>query len=157
MDERAAEVFRRRIVEPQPWFPQAEALADIDRLAALSDKDLPEALRAAVEAMSDQEFAVFTQTVTRLLVTATNHASQADVAVATRLHAQLERVGRTARPLVTARHDPAVGAERRTIFRRYSQPAEKVAQGTANAGVIDELREVLDMRQQLQAKTVVGR
>ena len=156
MDERAAEVFRQRIVASQPWFPQAQALAEIDRLAALSDKDLPEALRAAVEAMSDQGFAVFTRTVTQLLVTATKHASQADMAVATRLRAQLELVGRTAPPLVTARHDPAVGAERRTIFRRYSQAAGKVAQGTANAGVIDELHEVLAMQQQLQAKTAEG-
>jgi hypothetical protein len=38
MDERAAEVFRQRIVASQPWFPQAQALAEIDRLAALSDK-----------------------------------------------------------------------------------------------------------------------
>ncbi len=156
MDERAAEVFRQRIVASQPWFPQAQALAEIDRLAALSDKDLPGALRAAVEAMSDQGFAVFTGTVTQLLVTATKHASQADVAVATRLRAQLERVGRTAPPLVTARHDPAVGAERRTIFRRYSQAAEKVAQGTADAGVIHELHEVLGRQQQLQATTAVG-
>ena len=156
MDERAAEVFRQRIVASQPWFPQAQALAEIDRLAALSDKDLPEALRAAVEAMSDQGFAVFTRTVTQLLVTATKHASQADVAVATRLRAQLELLGRTAPPLVAARHDPAVGAERRTIFQRYSQAAGKVAQGTTNAGVIGELHEVLVMQQQLQAKTAEG-
>ena len=156
MDERAAKIFRQRIVESQTWFQQAQALAEIDRLASLSDKALPEALRAAVEAMSDRGFAVFTGTVTQLLVTATKHASQADVAVARRLRAQLERVGRTAPPLVTARHDPAVGAERRTIFRRYSQAAEKVAQGTTNTGVIDELHKVLDMQQQLQAKTTVG-
>ena len=156
MDERAAEVFRQRMVASQPWFPQAQALAEIDRLAALSDKDLPEALRAAVEAMSDQGFADVTRTVTQLLVTATKHASQADVAVATRLRAQLELVGRTAPPLVTARHDPAVGAERRTIFQRYSQAAGKVAQGTANAGVIGELHEVLALQQQLQAKTAEG-
>jgi hypothetical protein len=156
MDERAAKIFRQRIVESQPWFQQAQALAEIDRLASRADRDLPEVLRAAVEAMSDQGFAVFTGTVTQLLVTATKHASQADVAMATRLRAQLELVGRTAPPLATARHDPAVGAERRTIFKRYSQAAGKVAQGTANAGVIGELHEILTMQQQLQAKTAEG-
>lgn len=156
MDERAAKIFRRRIVESQPWFQQVQALAEIDRLALLSDKDLPEALRTAVEAMSDQRFAVFTGTVAQLSVTANKHGSQADVAAATRLRGQLDLVGRVARLPVTAQHDPATGVERRTIFRRYSQAAEKVAQGTANAGVIDELRAVLAMQQQLQAKTAVG-
>jgi len=59
MDERAAETFRRRIKESQPWFPQVEALAEIDRLAEFSDRDLPNVLRSAVDAMSDHDFEVF--------------------------------------------------------------------------------------------------
>src|SRR5208282_1969890 len=38
------------------------------------------------------------------------------------------------------------------IFMHYSEAAGKLAQGTVTAGVADELREVLAMQQQLQAK-----
>jgi CHAT domain len=46
VEERAQEQFRQGIAEAQPWYPQVQALAEIDRLAALSDGEQPEALQA---------------------------------------------------------------------------------------------------------------
>jgi hypothetical protein len=151
MDERAAETFRRRIKESQPWFPQVEALAEIDRLAEFSDRDLPNVLRSAVDAMSDHDFEVFRGTLILFSVAARARSADSDLMKAARLRAQLEEVGRVTPQSTKPQHDPAVGVERRKIFARYSEMAGRVAQGVATTQVITELRGVLGMQERLQA------
>jgi len=88
MDERAAETFRRRIKESQPWFPQVEALAEIDRLAEFSDRDLPNVLRSAVDAMSDHDFEVFRGTLILLSVAARARSADSDLMKAARYYSR---------------------------------------------------------------------
>jgi hypothetical protein len=151
MEERVAEAFRRRIKESQPWFPQVDALAEIDRLGAFSDQDLPGALGSAVDAMSDHDFEVFSGTLILLSVAARARSSDPDRVEASRLRTRLEGLRRVTAQASKPQHDPAVGVERRKIFARYSEVAGRVAQGVATPQVITELREVLDMQERLQA------
>ncbi len=156
MDERAGKTFQRRIKESQPWYPRVEALAEIDRLAGFSDRELPGALRLSVDAMSDRDLEVFKGTLILLSVAARAHSADADITKAARLRAGQENVGRLTAQSARPHHDAAVGINRRKIFARYSKVAGKVAQGVVTSQVVSDLREVLALQQRLQATVPAG-
>ena len=156
MNGRAGQTFLRRIKESQPWYPQVEALAEIDRLSGFPDSDLPGELRTSVDAMSDHDFEVFSGTLILLSVAALAHSADADLTKAAKLRAELQHVGRPMAQPAGPQHDAGVGAERRKIFARYSEVAGRVAPGVVSTQVVSDLRAVLGMQGRLQATVTAG-
>jgi hypothetical protein len=142
VDEHVGERFRQRIKKSQPRYPQVKALAEILRLTGFSDEDLVDESEASVGPMSDRDFEVLSGTIILLLVAArAPHVSRssrprspdADVTKAARPRAQLEDVHQATAQREKPQRPPAMGLEQRKIFARYSEVAERTAQGVARA------------------------
>lgn len=148
-------LFRHRIQESQPWFRHVQALADIDRLAAVPDDALPTAVAADVEAMSDPSFTAFWDTLVLLsaaaaqragiapgpdaaaraeradraisdgTASAAQRAAFADLTAVGRIREQLHRLGRTPVRPDVPLRERAVADQRRELFAPYSAAVQR--------------------------------